>query len=98
MEKHDAVVALHPSYSNSYAPGIVVNIFDIFNVTVRFYDGVEGILRVEEVYYIGLCKFEADVAEIAKLESQLINKTVIARNNLTGRYEQGIKKALNKTQ
>jgi hypothetical protein len=86
---HDAVIAIHPLYSNSYAPGIIMGSFDTFNVTVRFYDGTEGAVGIEDVYFIGLCKFEADVAEIVKLESELVNKKVVARNTFTGRYELG---------
>ncbi len=63
---------------------------DIFNIKIRFYDGVESAVRIDETFYIGLCKFEADVADIIKIESELINKVVIAKNNLSGRFEEGI--------
>ena len=68
----------------------MIDSVDIFNVKVRFYDGVECAVKIDQTFYIGLCKFEADVADIIKIESELINKVVIAKNNLNGRYEEGM--------
>lgn len=67
---------------------------DLFNIKIRFYDGVEGSVKIQDALYIGLCKFEADVTKIVKIESGLINKVVIAKNTLSGRYEEGIKSNL----
>lgn len=86
----DPVVALHPSYSFSYAPGIVVKIANNLTVLVRFYDGLETIINLEEVFKIPLFKFEYDVDLIINLEKKLVGKTVIARNPFSYVYELGL--------
>ena len=89
LEILDPVVALHPSYSFSYAPGIIIKIANNLSVLVRFYDGLEAIVNKEEVYKIPLFKFEYDVDIIVSLEKRWIGQTVIARNPYTIVYELG---------
>ncbi len=89
----DPVVALHPHYQNSYAPGQIVSINDSrCKVTVRFYDYTESIISSEEVFRLHIIKFQNDIDFINYLESKWIGQTVLARNNETNIYEIGIDK------
>ncbi len=90
LETLDPVVALHPSYSFSYAPGIVIKIANNLSLLVRFYDGVEAIINKEEIYKIPLFKFEYDIDIIVNLEKRWIGQTVIARNPFNFVYEFGL--------
>lgn len=63
---------------------------------LRFYDGVQGTLKNDEnIYCIGLCKFEYDVAQIIRNELDLIDKEVVAKNIVAGKYELGKKYFVN---
>lgn len=84
-----AVVGLHPSYSFSYAPGVVLEVESESSVRVRFYDGTEGRLSKEEVYHLSVAKFERDIEYIVKCEDQWVNQAVVARNDDTGVYQLG---------
>ena len=44
MQRKDAVVALHPSYTFSFAPGVVLKVETSDTLKVRFYDGAEATL------------------------------------------------------
>ena len=44
LQKKDTVVALHPEYSFSYAPAVVLAIESPDWLRIRFYDGVEASL------------------------------------------------------
>ena len=85
----DAVVALHPSYSFSYAPGVVMEVTSDRHSKVRFYDGEESVLPREEVYHVPTQKFEADVAVIIEKEQQWVGAPVVARNDDTGMFQLG---------
>ena len=89
LEVLDPVVALHPSYSFSYAPGIIIKIANNLSLLVRFYDGLEAIVNKEEVYKIPVFKFEYDVDIIVSLEKRWVGQTVIARNPYSFVYELG---------
>lgn len=86
----DSVIALHPHYEYSYAPGQIVQISnDLNKILVRFYDFVEGVILQEEVYKMAKVKFQLDVNAIIDLEKRWIGQTVVARNNYSNVYELG---------
>lgn len=43
-QRKDAVVALHPEYMFSFAPGVVLKVVTTDTLKIRFYDGVEATL------------------------------------------------------
>lgn len=84
------MIALHPDYELSYAPGQVVKLGnDMTRVLVKFYDFVEQVVPRDQVYKLNKSKFQSDVNEIIILERELVGKTVVARNNLSHVYELG---------
>jgi hypothetical protein len=93
LEVLSPVVALHPSYSFSYAPGIIIKIANNLSLLVRFYDGLEAIVNKEEVYKIPVFKFECDVDIIVSLEKRWVGQTVIGRNPYSFVYELGTYKS-----
>lgn len=90
LESGDPVVALHPEYAFSYAPGQIVKVADdLTKVVVRFYDFVEAVVFREDVYKLNRLKFERDVNAIIELEKRWVGQTVVARNNYSNVYELG---------
>lgn len=90
FEIGDPVVALHPNYDYSYAPGQIIQMSnDLNKILVRFYDYTEGIILREEVYKLPRLKFELDINTIVELEKRWIGQTVVARNNYSNVYELG---------
>lgn len=86
----DPVVALHPQYEFSYAPGQIIQISNDMNkILVRFYDYVESVVLREEVYKLARLKFQLDVNNITELEKRWIGQVVVARNNYSNVYELG---------
>jgi hypothetical protein len=86
----DPVVALHPQYEFSYAPGQIIQISNDMNkILVRFYDYVESVVLREEVYKLVRLKFQLDVNNITDLEKRWIGQVVVARNNYSNVYELG---------
>ncbi len=87
----DPVVALHPHYEQSYAPGQIVSIQNSKSkVMVRFYDYTESLITSEEVFRLHILKFQNDIDFINYLESKWIGQFVLARNNENNAYEIGI--------
>ena len=89
VQANDAVVALHPNYSFSYAPGAVLDVSSDLWMTIRFYDGQEAHLPRDEVYRLPTEKFEFDVAYILKCEEQWVGQAVVARNDKTAMFQLG---------
>lgn len=86
----DPVIALHPEYEYSYAPGHVIRISDDGNkIHVRFYDFVESVVLRQEAYKTAKVKLQADIDEIIKLEERWVGETVVARNTFSNLYELG---------
>lgn len=84
------MIALHPHYEESYAPGQVIQVQPSKNkVTVRFYDYTESPITSEEAYKLHILKLQTDIDLINYLESKWIGQTVLARNNETSVYELG---------
>ncbi|XP_013387557.1 von Willebrand factor A domain-containing protein 3B [Lingula anatina] len=89
LQERGTVVARHPSFSFSYAPAVVLSLYQDLQMTVRFYDGTEAKLPYEEVYRLAPEKFEHDVDHILKCEDQWVGQAVVARNDLIGTYHLG---------
>ena len=90
IEVGDAVIALHPHYEESYAPGEVVQVAnDMEKMMVRFYDYEEAIVLRRNAYKLNKMKFELDVTMINQLEKKQVGKTVVARNMFSNVYELG---------
>ena len=86
----DTVVALHPNFENSYAPGQIAKVSsDMSTIKIRFYDYFEAVVDTREVFSLNHIKYQADVEIINHLEMEKIGKNVVARNPLTRVYELG---------
>ena len=83
------MIALHPNYTFSYAPGVVLETESTRFMQVRFYDGHEARVPRDELYHLPAAKFELDVAYIVKSEDQWVGQAVVARNDDTGVYQLG---------
>ncbi|CAL1540981.1 unnamed protein product [Lymnaea stagnalis] len=98
FKEGDTVVALHPKYSFSYAPGVISELKHDEFVEVRFYDGQTAELSLQEgkVYHISTRKYKLDVEFIEKKEKEWIGSAVIARDDKTGAYFPGtVRKKIN---
>ncbi len=86
----DSVVALHPYYEFSYAPGQIVQVSnDMEKIMVRFYDYVEAVVVRRDAYRLNHLKYQADVELINRLEKEKVGKSVVARNTFSNVYEVG---------
>lgn len=84
------MVALHPKYDFSYAPGQIVRVSsDMSKLLVKFYDYEESVVVRNEVYKLPRLKYQLDVTNIINLEKRWIGQTVVARNNFSNVYELG---------
>jgi hypothetical protein len=84
------VIALHPEYEYSYAPGQVIKTGnDMSNVLIKFYDFIEKVVPSDQVFKLDKDKFQTVIDEIIRLEKRWIGKTVVARNNISHVYELG---------
>ena len=84
------MVALHPKYDFSYAPGQIVRVSsDMSKLLVKFYDYEESVVVRNEVYKLPRLKYQLDVTNIINLEKRWIGQTVVARNNFSNVYEPG---------
>ncbi|CAF1056301.1 unnamed protein product [Brachionus calyciflorus] len=90
FEIGDCVVALHPNFEFSYAPGKIIKIsIDKNSYDVKFYNSSNGTVKSDAIFKISKFKYETDVEQILHLENNLIGKEVIARNDLRRTYEPG---------
>ena len=86
----DPVIALHPHYEFSYAPGQIIQIpGGQSKLMVRFYDYTEDLVHREEVFKLHILKFQHDVDYINNCESKWIGLNVLARNNDANTYTSG---------
>lgn len=87
IQPKDAVVALHPHYNFSYAPGMVLEVYQDLHMKVRFYDGDESTLPREEIYKLTPEKFEHDVNYIVECETRWVGQAVVGRKDENGTYQ-----------
>ncbi|CAF0820702.1 unnamed protein product [Brachionus calyciflorus] len=86
----DFVVALHPNFEFSYAPGEIIKISsDKISYDVKFYNSSNDTVKSDGIFKISKDKYETDVEQILLLENNWIGEKVIARNNLRRTYEFG---------
>jgi len=85
----DTVLARHPHYKDTYAPGVVVRLGVDKLYQIRFYDGTEGFIRRSETHQVDPGRFEKMVDYILQLEQRWIDQTVVARFDPTGIYKIG---------
>ena len=83
------MIALHPNYIYSYAPGEVHKVSYSSAAMVEFYDGVVADLPRKEVFKISRSKFNSDKAYILDRERRIVGKSVIARDDYNGYYRLG---------
>lgn len=88
-KREDTVVAKHPNYQSTYAPGVVVKISSDRVYQVRFYDGTEGLISKTETHHVEPDRFEKVVDFILNLEQRWIGETIIARDDRSGIYKLG---------
>jgi len=81
------VAALHPDYSCSYAPGVIVGVSpDQLSFTVDLYDGSQTLIPRQEVYRLSQAKHQGDVQYIHEREEAWIGVACVARSNSDGLY------------
>ncbi|RNA04253.1 von Willebrand factor A domain-containing 3B, partial [Brachionus plicatilis] len=86
----DPVLATHPEYESSYAPGQVIDVSnDMKTYYVRFYDDEKANVSYNEIFKMHRIKFQFDINEILRLEKRWIGQKIIARNNNKRVYELG---------
>ncbi|XP_076446673.1 von Willebrand factor A domain-containing protein 3B-like isoform X2 [Babylonia areolata] len=90
LKENDRVVAQHPQFSGSYAPGSMLSFDDVLQmVTVRFYDGTEGPVPRAEVYQLPREKYNHDVLHIQQRQQNMLGLSVVARDDDSGGYFPG---------
>ncbi|KAL3878599.1 hypothetical protein ACJMK2_030935 [Sinanodonta woodiana] len=85
LQHHDYVIAPHPEYKNSYAPGEVLSVRNR-EVEIKFYDDEVGKVDLGDVFTISSDQYEPCVRYIRKCEKDLIGRKVLTRNDDNGRY------------
>ncbi|KAI0238962.1 hypothetical protein LSAT2_010272 [Lamellibrachia satsuma] len=90
IEPEDTVIALHPSYSFSYTPAVVLRVTPDHWVEVQCYDGTEAKLPRDEVFRIPPEKFRSDISYIQTIEQDWVGQAVVARNDESGTFHLGL--------
>lgn len=83
------MIGLHPKYAFSYAPAEVLSVYSNDYVKVEFFDGNLADLSAIDVYKISKTKYDQVLEYIKKCERHMIGKSVVARDDNTGRYKLG---------
>ena len=84
------MVALHPDYPYSYAPGTITGTAESGrSFTVETYDGCQSLLPREELYRLSQSKHQSDVEGITERERKWVGQAVIARQDKDGLYYPG---------
>jgi len=89
LQAGDTVVALHSSYSYSYAPAVVLGVTPDHWVEVRCYDGTKAKLPRDEVFRIPPEKYKSDISYIEVNERDWVGQVVVARNDESGTFHLG---------
>ncbi|XP_060565929.1 NK-tumor recognition protein-like isoform X1 [Ruditapes philippinarum] len=87
IQPEDHVIGLHPKYVFSYAPAEVLGTYSNSTIKVEFFDGNIAKLTEEEVYKIPKAKYNQVIEYIKKCEKNLIGRSVVAREDVTGLYK-----------
>ncbi|XP_065182104.1 von Willebrand factor A domain-containing protein 3B-like isoform X3 [Sycon ciliatum] len=86
----DPVLALHPSFVNSYAPGYVQKLKTDGKLKVEFYDGKVGRVERHDVYLISPEVFIEVSMYIRQQEASFVGAHVVARYNQDAFYYPGL--------
>ena len=90
MQVGSTVVALHPDYASSYAPGHVTAIHTtadpVLHYSVQLYDGSSSFLPRHEVYNLPPDKHKSDVEYLHSREKAWLGQEVTARSERNGFY------------
>lgn len=86
FQPYDSVVALHPDYIYSYAPGIVQTSFPSV-AKVKFYDGKVSKISRQEIYKISQQKYTEAVKLINDCAQELAGCDAIVLERKEGRYK-----------
>ena len=85
------VVALHPNYTYSYAPGrIIKSSNDNENFLIKFFDNTEDLVHKNEVFKLDVLRFKKGMNTINYYETSWKGLKVIARNSETNTFETGL--------
>ncbi|XP_052795299.1 uncharacterized protein LOC128228179 isoform X2 [Mya arenaria] len=85
IQKDDHVIAPHPDYYCSYAPGHVIQVFEK-RVNVVFFDDRHERLKIKDVYKISQEQYHDDVITIKQCEEELKGADAVMLDNTTGKY------------
>ena len=90
LQVGSTVVALHPDYAYSYAPGHVTTIHNTvipgLHYSVQLYNGSTTILPRQEVYNLPPDKYQSSIDYLNSREKAWIGQRVIARDDSDGLY------------
>ena len=86
----DFVIALHPHYSFSYAPGQIISTEDNWLYQVRLFDETECSVHREELYRISAEQYQNDSEYIKKIQDELLGSFIVTRDNEDGLFKQGM--------
>ncbi|RNA09590.1 von Willebrand factor A domain-containing 3B-like, partial [Brachionus plicatilis] len=84
----DFVVAEHPDFAQSFAPGQIIGIRSDCLI-VEFYDSIEHRVETDTTYKIPSFKYQLDIDSIIKAERQWIGHKCVFRSSKKKRYETG---------
>ena len=84
----DYVIAEHPSFNKSYAPGEIVRYCDDHYI-IKFYDSIEYCAEKYQIYKMPKFKYKTDIDSIIQAEREWIGQKVVFRNSKKKLYECG---------
>ncbi|XP_052792052.1 uncharacterized protein LOC128226200 [Mya arenaria] len=85
IQKDDHVIAPHPDYYWSYAPGRVIQVFKK-RVNVVFFDDRHERIKIKDVYKISQEQYHDDVITIQECEEELKEADAVMLDKTTGKY------------
>lgn len=84
------VVARHPNYISSYAPGHALSVMDTQQAAeIEFFDGQKGLVPRAEIYRMPQDKYNHDVLHIQQRLRDMVGLSVVSRDDKTGQYVPG---------
>ncbi|WAQ99962.1 hypothetical protein MAR_024335, partial [Mya arenaria] len=83
--ENDHVIAPHPDYYWSYAPGRVIQVFKK-RVNVVFFDDRHERIKIKDVYKISQEQYHDDVITIQECEEELKEADAVMLDKTTGKY------------
>lgn len=84
----DCVIAEHPSFTKSFAPGEIVRLHDDHFI-IKFYDSIECCADKYQIFKIPKFKYQTDINSIIQSEREWIGQKVVFRNSKKKIFEFG---------